>query len=105
MIAALSFAGCGKSETEASRQHAAILAKLKVVEQGIESPEDIEAGLEKYKAATTDIQAFLKEHPGTPEAEELAQALHWLEAETARLQTIHEASQPPPDNTPDFYNQ
>ena len=104
MIAAVSASGCGDSETEAGRHHAAILAKLKATEKGIESQADVSAALEKYGAATTEIQAFLKQHPGTPEAEELAQALQWLEVETARLQTIQEASQPPPDNTPDFYN-
>ena len=97
--------GCGDDgpNTEAGRQHAAIISKLKAVDQDIKSATDVATALEKYEAATTEIQAFIKQFPKTDEALELSKALPWVEDEKARLRTIQEANLPAPTPPPDFY--
>ena len=98
-------AGCGDDgpNTEAGRQHAAISAKLKAVDQDIKSTRDVATALEKYEAAIMEIQAFIKQHPKTDEAVELSKALSWVEDEKARLRTIQEANLPVPTPSPDLY--
>ena len=104
-MAVVCAAGCDDDgpNTEAGRQHAAIIAKLKAVDQEIKSTTDVATALEKYEAAITEIQAFIKQHPKTDEAEELSKALPWVEDEKARLRTIQEANLPAPTPPPDFY--
>ena len=104
-MAVVCAAGCSDDgpNTEAGRQHAAIIAKLKAVDQDIKSTTDVATALEKYEAAITEIQAFIKQHPKTDEAVELSKALPWVEDEKARLRTIQEANLPAPTSPPDFY--
>ena len=104
-MAVVCAAGCGDDgpNTEAGRQHAAIIAKLKAVDQDIKSTTDVATALEKYEAAIMEIQAFIKQHPKTDEAVELSKALPWVEDEKARLRTIQEANLPAPTSPPDFY--
>ena len=104
-MAVVCVAGCGDDgpNTEAGRQHAAIIAKLKAVDQDIKSTTDVATALEKYEAAIMEIQAFIKQHPKTDEAVELSKALPWVEDEKARLRTIQEANRPAPTPPADFY--
>ncbi len=98
-------AGCGDDglNTEAGRQHAAIIAKLKAVDQEIKSTTDVATALEKYEVAITEIQAFIEQFPETDEALKLSKALSWVEEEKARLRTIQEANRPSPTPSPDLY--
>ena len=100
-----SAAGCGDGgpDTEAGRRYAAIVAKLKAVDPGIQSATDVSAAIKKYEAANTEIQAIIEQFPNSDEAEELTQILKWVEEEMARLKVIQEANQPPPPNPPEFY--
>ena len=100
-----SVAGCGDGgpDTEAGRQHAAIVAKLKAVDPGIQTTTDVSAAIKKYEAANTEIQAIIEQFPNSDEVEELTQILKWLEEEVARLKVIQEANQPPPTKPPEFY--
>jgi hypothetical protein len=100
-----SVVGCGDDgpDTEAGRQHAAIVAKLKAVDPGIQSTTDVSAAIKKYEVANTEIQAIIEKFPNSDEAEELTQILKWLEEEVARLKVIQEANQPPPTIPPGFY--
>ena len=102
---AVSGVGCGGdgSDTEVGRRHADIVAGLKAIEQGVNSAADVGAALGKYEVAKTEIETFQNEFPLSEEAAELAQALKWVGAETARLRTIQEANQPPPTPSPEFY--
>jgi len=104
-VAIICVVGCGDDgpNTEAGRQHAAIIAKLKAVDQDIKSTTDVATALEKYEAAITEIQVFIKQHPKTDEALELSKALPWVEDEKARLRTIQEANHPFPTPSPDLY--
>jgi len=97
--------GCGDAgpNPEAARQHAAIIAKLKAVDQDIKSTTDVATALEKYDAASTEIQAFIKQFSETDEALELSKALSWVEDEKARLRIIQEANRPVPTSSPDLY--
>ena len=102
---AASVASCGDGgpDTEAGRQRAVIVAKLKAVDPGIESAADVLGAIKKYEAANAEIQIFIKQFPNSDEAKELTQLLKWLEEEVARLKIIHEANQPPPTIPPEFY--
>ena len=104
-MAVVCAAGCGDDgpNTEAGRQHAAIIAKLKAVDQDIKSTTDVATALETYEAAITEIQAFIKQHPKTDEAEELSKALSWVEDEKARLRIIQEANRPVSTPSLDLY--
>ena len=98
-------AGCSDAgpNTEAGRRHAAIITKLKAVDQDIKSTTDVETALEKYEVTITEIQAFIEQFSETDEALELSKALSWVENEKARLRIIQEANHPFPTPSPDFY--
>jgi len=98
-------AGCGDDgpDTEAGRQRATIVAKLKEIERGIETATDVSVAIEAYEESRLDINAFIEQYPNTAEAEELTQMTPWLEAEVKRLKFIQQASQPPPIESPDIY--
>ena len=102
---AASVAGCGEdgSDTEAGKQGAAILAKIKEVDQGIESATGVSTAIKNYESAAIEIMAFIGKYPETEETEELTKMLKWLEEEVARLKTVQEANRPPPDDPPDIY--
>ncbi|MBC8324036.1 MAG: hypothetical protein H8E27_00175 [Verrucomicrobia subdivision 3 bacterium] len=105
IMTAMCGVGCGDAgpDTEAARQHAAIIAKLKAVDQGIGSTADVADALKKYEAAASEIQIFIEQFPKTDEARELAKVRTWLEDEKARLQIIQEANKPAPIPSPDLY--
>jgi hypothetical protein len=104
-LAAICVVGCGDAgpDTEAGRQHAAIIARLKAVDQGIQSTADVTEALKKYETAATEIQAFIEEFPKTDEALKLEKVQSWLEGEKARLRIIQEANKPAPTPSPDLY--
>ena len=104
-MAVVCAAGCSDAgpNTEAGRQHAAIIAKLKAVDQDIKSTTDVATALEKYEVAITEIQAFIEQFSETDEALELSKALSWVEGEKARLRIIQEANHPFPTPSLDLY--
>ena len=104
-VAVVCAAGCSDAgpNTDAGRQHAAIIAKLKAVDQDIKSTTDVTTALEKYEVSITEIQAFIEQFSETDEALELSKALSWVEAEKARLRIIQEANHPFPTPSPDLY--
>ena len=97
-------AGCSDAGpyTEAGRRHAAIITKLKAVDQDIKSTTDVETALEKYEVTITEIQAFIEQFSETDEALELSKALTWVEKEKARLRIIQEANYPFPTQSTDL---
>ena len=97
-------AGCSDAgpNTEAGRRHAAIIAKLKAVDQDIKSTTDVETALEKYEVTITEIQAFIEQFSETDEALELSKVLTWVEKEKARLRIIQEANYPFPTQSLDL---
>ncbi|MDC0142981.1 hypothetical protein OAK45_00455 [Verrucomicrobia bacterium] len=97
-------AGCSDAgpNTEAGHRHAAIIAKLKAVDQDIKSTTDVETALEKYEVTITEIQAFIEQFSETDEALELSKALTWVEKEKARLRIIQEANYPFPTQSTDL---
>lgn len=104
-MAVVCAAGCSEAvpNTEAGRQHAAIIAKLKAVDQDIKSTTDVTIALEKYEVSITEIQAFIEQFSETDEALELSKALSWVEDEKSRLRIIQEANHPFPTPSPDLY--
>ena len=97
-------AGCSDAgpNTEAGRRHAAIIAKLKAVDEDIKSTTDVETALEKYEVSITEIQAFIEQFSETDEALELSKALTWVEKEKARLRIIQEANYTFPTQSQDL---
>ena len=97
-------AGCSDADpnTEAGHRHAAIIAKLKAVDQDIKSTTDVETALEKYEVTITEIEAFIEQFSETDEALELSKALSWVENEKARLRIIQEANYPFPTQSLDL---
>ncbi|MBT5845653.1 MAG: hypothetical protein HOK62_07435 [Verrucomicrobiales bacterium] len=104
-VAVVCAAGCSDAgpNTDAGRQHAAIIAKLKAVDQDIKSTTDVTTALGKYEVSIMEIQAFIEQFSETDEALELSKALSWVEGEKARLRIIQEANHPFPTPSPDLY--